>query len=507
MQNNQNELINIILNTKESENFELKKSENSFPNDALISISAFANTDGGTLVLGVLEKDTLPHELTGVKNPQKVIDDMFKLLNNKNKFNRNIIENKDIKIITQPITQKNIIIINVKKEDYKNKPIYLNSNPYNSYYRFKTGDYLCDKDSVDSMIRDANKISYDSTILSDFSIDDLDPITISKYRNKFDSHNSEHPFSKYDDEKFLTMINALKVNRSTNKICPTVAGLLMFGKHISIKESLPHYNVEYINKTNTKNNISFSDRVIYDGFWGEDNLFNFYFTVIEKLYSTLKNTSTIGDDSMTRTSTAKLRIAFREALVNSIIHSDYKNRQGVLIIRYANRVIFSNGGSLRISKEDYYSGGHSDPRNYYIQEMFRFIGICEKAGTGIPKILDAIKEQKYKLPNISSRIDSFELTLWDTTLIDFLNITNITEQKILELIIEKRHVAREDLDKYLGIHRNTTLKYLNNLLEKNIIEKVSLGRKYYYCITESEEFEKYNFVNALYSMAEEIRRK
>ena len=52
---------------------------------------------------------------------------------------------------------------------------------------------------------------------------------------KFDNINAEHPFSKLDNEQFLIKINALRRDRKDDKIKPTVAGLLIFGTHNSIK--------------------------------------------------------------------------------------------------------------------------------------------------------------------------------------------------------------------------------------------------------------------------------
>ncbi|HET4932052.1 TPA: ATP-binding protein, partial [Streptococcus pneumoniae] len=231
--------------------------------------------------------------------------------------------------------------------------------------------------------------------------------------------------------------------------------------------------------------------------------------VIEKLYLTLNDNSNIQENSMNRIGISKLRIAIREAFINSLIHSDYKSEKGIMIIRYPDRYIFTNGGTLRIDIKDFFSGAHSDPRNYLIQEIFRFLNLCEKAGTGIPKIMEAVKESHLKYPNLRTELDSVEFTLWDTSLIDNLDIDNEYEKKILELIIEHRFVTREALEEKLKIHKNTILKYLKKLVEKQAIDKFKSGRQYVYFITQNQdpEFQKYNHINAMYSLLEEIKRK
>ena len=82
---------NIIKNLKENNRVECKLAKNTFPKEALYSYSAFANTDGGFLFLGIEEKgeELIP---VGVNNPDKIIKDMFDILNNPERINKNIIK-------------------------------------------------------------------------------------------------------------------------------------------------------------------------------------------------------------------------------------------------------------------------------------------------------------------------------------------------------------------------------------------------------------------------------
>ena len=499
--------IEKLLLAGENQSVEFKEAKNSFPKDGMKTICAFANTNDGLLILGISENiQNKEFYISGVNNPDKILDDLYSLLNNPKKINRNVVNEESVQIIN--VKGKNVIVIPVQKVDYKDKPIFLNESVTSTYFRQGTGDYRCSQEQINSMLRDSAKESFDSTLIQDFSILDLDTETIKLYREKFDNINAEHPFSKLDNEQFLIKINALRRDRKDDKIKPTVAGLLIFGTHNSIKEFIPHYNVEYVLKEFSENN-RFKDRVIYDGTWGEDNLFNFFYLVIEKLYLTLNDNSNIQENSMNRIGISKLRIAIREAFINSLIHSDYKSEKGIMIIRYPDRYIFTNGGTLRINLNDFFSGAHSDPRNYLIQEIFRFLNLCEKAGTGIPKIMEAVKESHLKYPKLQTELDSVEFTLWDTSLIDNLNIDSEYEKKILELIIENHFVTRETLEEKLQIHKNTILKYLKKLVEKQAIGKTKAGRQYVYFISQNQdpEFQKYNHIDAVYSILEEIKRK
>lgn len=496
--------INEYLELGENEVLEFKKAENKFPINTLETISAFANTNGGIIILGIDETEA-NNVISGVSNPKKLITELFNHMNNPKEISRNVLTNDDV--YTLKIGDKSIIVIEVSAAKYTNKPIYLKDNPNKSYIRQGDGDYLAEQDVIKSMMRDAAQESYDHVIIDNFALDDLDELTIQNYRTRLKQNQPEHPFNSYSTIDFLRKINVIKVNRTTKKECLTLAGLLVFGKHEAIKEYLPHYHVEYIRKYNDSENSYFSDRLIYDGTWGEDNLYNFLFSTFEKLKSTVSNSSRISSDNLTRESNSKLIIAIREALANSIIHCDFLNNKGISIIRYSDRIIFVNGGNLRISKKDYFSGAHSDPRNHYIQEIFRMINICENAGTGIPKIMNAVKEYQLKSPQINTGVDFFELTMWDTSIIESLNISNDIEKKIIELIIKNRICSRKKLEKELNISKTTAIKYLNILKEKNILDSSKQGRTQMYMLKSNEQhLQKYNLVNTLYSIIEEIKR-
>lgn len=101
------------------------------------------------------------------------------LVNNPKKINRNVINEESVQVINEK--GKSIIIIPVYKVDYKDKPIYLNESVTSTYFRQGTGDFRCSQEQINSMLRDSAKESFDSTLIQDFSILDLDTETIKLY--------------------------------------------------------------------------------------------------------------------------------------------------------------------------------------------------------------------------------------------------------------------------------------------------------------------------------------
>ena len=77
--------LEAIISLKESSQVEYKKAKNDFPKDAWKSYSAFANTTGGYLILGISEDECKKPVLTGVKDAEKIISDFCSTLGDRSK--------------------------------------------------------------------------------------------------------------------------------------------------------------------------------------------------------------------------------------------------------------------------------------------------------------------------------------------------------------------------------------------------------------------------------------
>ena len=105
--------------------------------------------------------------------------------------------------------------------------------------------------------------------------------------------------------------------------------------------------------------------------------------------------------------------ALEEALANALAHANYYGRRGILVVKKGKELSISNPGTIRVTKEEFYAGGNSAPRNPNILKMFGFVNVGERAGSGVDKIMTAWAEQNWKKPefDFSERSDRVTLKL------------------------------------------------------------------------------------------------
>lgn len=401
------EQIRLKLQLKENSEVEFKSAAGGFPKaEFWRSFSALANTNGGTIVLGVKEKnhkftpDGLSEELIA-KYRKQFWDDAH----NKSCVNIPLLVESDIEEIKTDGGQY-LLAFRIPRAQYDLRPIHLTLTPFgHTYKRRDEGDYLCSDDEIKQMYSDANNMraSADSRILRGYSFDDIDIPTLHQYRRAYDIKHENHPWTELDDKKFLEIIGAYRKDRATSTEGFTVAGMLMFGKTNSITdpECCQEFFPDYREHLSDDLQVRWTNRIYPDGTW-EANLYQFFTRVLPLLQHALPVPFSLDNNQM-RNNTTTAHVALREAFANSLIHAAYTVRGNIVIDRYFDRIVLSNPGTMLISMEEYYEGGHSVCRNPVIQKMFVFLGIGEKGGTGADVIAKGWKDNGWSIPTVEEK--------------------------------------------------------------------------------------------------------
>ena len=406
--------IKEMLQNGECVALECKRAKSEVPKSVWETYSAFANTIGGVILLGIEENKKESDkqkrfQIIGVDDAQKIVNDFWNTINS-DKVNENILGSSDVD--TVEINGAQIVCINVPQADWRIKPIYLNGNVYKGTYRRNhEGDYHCTERQVRSMIRDSFEEGNDGVLLEHYDMNDIDLDTLHRYRTLFQFRNDGHVWNGVDDKTFLKNLGGYIIDRATGKEGLTMAGLMMFGKGLSVQERFANFRMDYIDFCNLIGDERYSDRLTYDGRW-ENNLYQFFSRVIPKVTADLPRPFRM--EGIQRVDDTPQHKAVREAFTNAIIHSDLLMDAGILRVeKHDDSLCFRNPGLLRLPIEQIFEGGVSYARNPKIQNMLRMVGYGENLGSGFPLILDAWKQAGWDTPVLNNKIelDMVELVL------------------------------------------------------------------------------------------------
>ncbi len=461
---------------KENNRIEAKKAIGGLPRSIWETYSAFANTLGGIILLGVEEHADKSLHPVDLPDPEKLIKDFWDIVNNANKVSANILSDKDVTVENKD--GKRIVAIRVPRAQRSDKPVFIDGNPLSgSYRRNGEGDYKCTREEVQAMMRDAAVKTQDMKVLENMELDAFDYDSVKRYRIRMKTYRPAHVWEELEDAEFLYKLGAVG-RLSDGKMHPTAAGLLMFGYEYEIVKEFPSYFLDYQEQFDP--NTRWTDRIVSSSGDWSGNIYDFYFRVYNKITQDIKIPFKLeGGDRIDDTSVHK---ALREALANCLINADYYGRQGIVIIKKKDVITLSNPGEFRIDVEAAKSGGVSDPRNSTLIKMFNLIDVGERAGSGIPNIFNVWKKQGWSAPVI---IESFEPDRITLSLATEKNgdkkaaiksgdkkaatKTEVHRQAIISYLTENVSAKSAEIAELLGLQSSRVKEILSDMVKDDIL--------------------------------------
>ncbi len=275
------------VSSGESADWEFKSAKGGFPASVWETYSAMANTDGGTIVLGIDDTNG-SFTVEGIKNPQQAMKTCWDTVNNRGKVSINLLSEKEGYLAD--IEGKQVLVIRVPRAGRRQRPVYVGQNPLEGTFRRNyEGDYRCDRDEVARMLADQSQEPADSRILAHFTVADLDETTVRHYRNRFSARNPNHVWLNEDTQGFLLKLGGWRKDRASGEEGLTVSGLLMFGTEDSLNDPATglKYQLDYRERPTNSIADRWTDRLTPDGTW-VPNLFQFFQKVYPKLTADLK---------------------------------------------------------------------------------------------------------------------------------------------------------------------------------------------------------------------------
>lgn len=179
--------------------------------------------------------------------------------------------------------------------------------------------------------------------------------------------------------------------------------------------------------------------------------------------------------------------AVNEALINAIIHNDYRITTPLVSFFDDRLEIISHGGlPAGLTKEEFFKG-ISKPRNEQLVDIFKRLGIVEQTGHGIPTIIKKYGEQAFDIKdNYINVVIPFNKEVLAnhgaiSGAISGVNSgLNENEQSIIDLLKTNPSLSAKELSYNLNIPFRSVQRYISNLKDKGIIQRIGSNKTGYW---------------------------
>jgi len=415
-------------------------------------VIAFANTDGGTILIGV--------DKSGGVAPLLNIDDAYTRVTN---GIRDAIAPDITIFVKYSLENDEIIRIDVGEGSYK--PYYLKSKglkPSGVYVRQGASSAPASQEQIRQMIKNA-----DGDVFEELRSMEQE-LTFNSCAKTFKRAGME-----FGEEKY----NILGIRNHAQGLYTNLGLLLSDQCCHSIKTAV----------FSDEQNTIFRDRKEFNG-----SVFQQMEEAFEYLRLCNQNRSVI-DGLIRKDYWDYPNDAIREALINALIHRDY-SFSGSIIINVNEKYMefISLGGLLPGLLPEDIVNGISQLRNRNLAEIFHRLDFIESYGTGIRRIF-SFYSKCHEKPGIAVTPNSFKITLPNMNATNELlaSVPLITSQmrRMLDRISNSPEISDEELQQALGIKRTRLYSLVNQMAGMGLIRITGRGKSKRYIMNTAEQRE------------------
>lgn len=441
-------MIEDFLSRHEGKTLEFKENTNNLES-ILKSIIAFANTSGGTIIIGVKDKSK---EIIGVSDP----------LFDEEKLTNSISDN------ISPLIIPSIEITSYKKRElliiripHIPGPYYLKKKgPENGVYiRFGSTNRIADLEILQTLrLLVANK-TFDELPSMKGSIDKNYLISVFKKIQKKPTQNQCHMLGIYTDH--------------FGKIMPSIGGILLFSnKHTLIFPDSVIRCACFKGKTKEK---------IIDSIDIHSPLPSSIEEIIAFIDRNSRHEAVIG--KIRRVDIPQYpQEAIRELIINALVHTDYSLKGlHIQIALFSDRIEVTNPGGLPLGQTMKKAlAGYSKLRNHVIGRVFRKLQLIEQWGSGLQKIYALCKKIGLKSPIFEEQDSHFRATIYSSKQEKMLFSKN--EQRLINYLKKHRTIQTQQASKLWKLSNRASRTRLSKMAREGSIIRISTSEKDPYAV-------------------------
>ncbi len=434
------------LRRPEGKTLEFKRDLSS-PDGLMRTIVAFANTAGGTILIGVEDKTAF---VRGVTDPLAMEERVASLISDS--ISPRLLP--DLELLTYRDTQ--VLAVNVYPSAVRPHFLTRSGPEAGTYVRVGSTNRRADADLIAEMQRFARGEVYDERPMPDLDSEAID------FRVASESFAGVRKLRRRDLETLRIL-----ANHQANQV-PTVGGLLLFGRD----------RLSY-----------FPDAWIQVGrFKGIDKG-----SIIDHAELKMPLVEAIGEavafvekHTMRGADIGRVRrqdrwslppAAVRESIVNAVAHADY-SQQGapIRLAIFDDRLEIENPGLLPFGLTiDDLPRGISKLRNRVIGRVFHELGYVEQWGSGAQRMISACKGSGLAPPIWEEIGVRLRVTIY-TELVGEVT-ADPTDQAIIELLVEGQGLGTSEIAESIGLTPRATRTRLAKLVARGLVREIGTGPK------------------------------
>jgi len=435
---------------RESEEMEFKLSLTEW-RDIVETVSAFSNTKGGTIKIGVADD----REVIGVTVGKNTIEKLA------NQIKQNTDPSVFPSIVTEEKDGKEVIVIHVKEGEAK--PIFAFGR---AFKRVGKTNQRLGYEEIRRLSIQTSKVYWDGQICKEATLDDIDDAKVTWFlrKAKFERNFDVEP--ETPGEEALERLKLIKGGKLTN------ASILLFGENPS--RFFMQAETRCARFKGTKP-LEFIDMKVFGG-----TIINQREDAVAFVKEHIKLHAKIIDTERVETWEYPIE-AVREAITNAICHRDYEIASNVQIRIFDDRIEIWGVGPLPepVTVKDLRKKHDSVLRNPLLGEALFLIKFIEQWGTGTNRIIEECLNHGLPEPLFEEITDSLVLTFRKYRITeDALDELNERQQKVVNYLIKHGKITNKE---YRRLNPNVTdrtaLNDFNELIRKSIL--LAKGEKKY----------------------------
>jgi len=435
--------VDIIETLKRPEGKTLEfKRDLSSPDGALRTLVAFANTAGGTLLIGV--EDATRH-VRGVKAPLDLEERLASMISDS--IAPRLMPELDI----VPWRRTHVLAVQVYPSSGRPHHLRREGPEAGVYVRVGSTNRRADREMIEELRRFARGEAFDEQAMPDLDSEALD------FRATSESFAPLRKLKRADLEtlRLVTTHQGRKV--------PTVGGVLLFGR-----DRLQHFPDAWIQagRFDGKDKTRIADQL---------DIRSYPVQAIEAAIAFIQKHSLHGAQigAVRRKERWSLPpMAVREAIINAVAHADYAQRGApVRVSIFDDRLEIENPGLLPFGLTvDDLRRGISKLRNRVMGRVFHELGLIEQWGSGIQRMTAACRDAGMAPPELEEIGTRFRVTLF--TARGGTPTLDPTDQAILDLLTASEGRSTQEIATAIALTPRATRTRLMKLVERGLVREI-----------------------------------